>query len=91
METIQAAAQVFTPGTWLGTTRAGQPLSTLVRSVGHHRRIPPDRFAEWKDSHAKVVKWLLSGQTEKLLRVLLHGENNHSEGHILDSNLNVVP
>lgn len=43
----------------------------------------------WKDSHAKVVHWLLTGQTEKLLRVLLHGENNHGEGHVLDSNLNV--
>ena len=43
----------------------------------------------WKDAHAQVVKWLLTGKTEKLLRVLLHGENNHGEGHVLDSNLNV--
>ncbi|HEU4731281.1 MAG TPA: hypothetical protein VFT22_25480, partial [Kofleriaceae bacterium] len=43
----------------------------------------------WKDSHAKVVQWLLSGKTDKLLRVLLHGEDNHGEGHVLDSNLNV--
>jgi hypothetical protein len=55
---------------------------------GDNQKKHPGSHA-WKDSHAKVVKWLLSGQTEKLLRVLLHGEDNHGEGHILDSNLNV--
>jgi hypothetical protein len=42
----------------------------------------------WKASHDKVAAWLLGGESDKLLRVLLHGENNHKEGSNLYSHFN---
>jgi len=40
-------------------------------------------------SHAAVIKWLLTGETDKTLRVIVHGNiNTQSEGQVLKSNLN---
>jgi hypothetical protein len=42
----------------------------------------------WKESHDKVAAWLLGGDSDKLLRVLVHGPHNVLESTILHSHFN---
>ncbi len=75
-------------GTGLGD--AAKQLGDLVHDMTYEDAGYADKPNQsgWKDSHDKVAAWLLGGDSDKVLRVLLHGPHNHLESTILHSHFN---